>query len=97
MELTPEEISLKLIEAAEEYSSCGDRLTEILITKTAKWLLIRKDVKSDRMADMLWDDTEPGRQELMLRTKIKGLEKLMSAYKTRMQLLNQTYFNQYEK
>ena len=92
MEPTDEQISFKLVEAGEEYKKASEELTKILPVKVERWLLIRAEVKSDRMADMMWDKEEP--RESALRIKLKALEKVMSAYKTRLHLLNREYWNQ---
>lgn len=68
---------------ATYYTKLADQLQDILVFKTDYWLDIRKreEVKSDKMADRLWDSTDQGKSEIRIRYTLKGIEKLMSTIK----------------
>lgn len=84
---TPSELSDRLVEESAKYSQATEELTEILRTKSVRWLELRKNVASDTRADREWDSTMDGIMEMSLRLKLKALEKSMSAIKTRLRVV----------
>ena len=62
-----------------------------------RWIAIREreDVKSDAKADKLWSLTDEGMKENLLKIEMKGIEKKMSALKTKLDVLNMEATNHY--
>lgn len=85
--MTPSELSEQLMEESAKYGKAVDELTEILRTKSVKWLEIRKDCTSDTQAEREWGRTMDGIREMSLKYTLKALEKSMSATKTRLRIL----------
>lgn len=67
------------IELSGYYSRMSGELEEILAVKPTKWLLMRKEVKTNRDADMMWDGSEMGIKEMRLRMGLKRIEKIISS------------------
>ncbi|MDD5068992.1 MAG: hypothetical protein PHN89_05370 [Candidatus Pacebacteria bacterium] len=66
------------IELSAKYSrECG-RLEEILKVKPKIWLEMRKNTKSDTSATRNWEGSELGTEEMIIRLRLKRLEKLIS-------------------
>jgi len=84
--MNPVELSEKLVLMAHEYSERSDELADILVLKPAKWLHMRSQEKSATDTDRLWDATEDGMKETRIKLKMKSLEKLMSAIRTRLRI-----------
>lgn len=81
---SPGRLSEILVGLSEYYSRLSEELGDILVFKTDVWLEVRarEGVKSDRMADKLWDAMDQGKKEIKLRYTSKGIEKMMSSIKT---------------
>ena len=62
-----------------EYSFIQDRLAEIYARRAPLWMEMRKETQSDRAADRMWEASQDGVNEVALRHKAKGIEKLISA------------------
>ena len=60
---------------------CG-QLEQILQRKPAIWNTIRKDVKSDTACERAWEMTSDGLNEMGLRLRLKGMDKMSSALKS---------------
>lgn len=83
------------VKLAGEYSfNCGI-IEDITTRKPAAWNLLREKTSSDKQADKLWDATEDGINEAVLRIRIKRLEKMMSAFSTIIKLAEGQSRNQY--
>ena len=54
----------------------------VLKTKSAIWNELRKNVKSDTSADRAYDHTENGLNEIGLKLRMKGAEKMLSGLKS---------------
>jgi len=81
-ELTPQEV-IKFREfLAGEYFFLGMELASILMKKAEIWKEIRGKVKSDRKADIEYDLTEYGKKEIILKMRLKTIEKMLSALRT---------------
>ncbi len=93
--LSPEKLSEYLVYLAGEYSYFTDQFTQLLIEKPAVWNELRKDLKSDKATDRAYDATEKGMQEVKLRLRLKALEKLMSALKTKIKVAENESYNHY--
>lgn len=67
---------------AAEYSFYMGLLEDILSRKPGVWNLKRPEFKSDQACERWWEGTEDGINEVVIRLKIKRMEKLMSALST---------------
>lgn len=85
--LTPGELSDIRVWLAGEYAYLGGKLCEILEKKPAIWNELRKDTKSDSQAEKLWEATGRGIEEMRLRIERKDMEKIMSALKTKIEIM----------
>ena len=82
---------------AAEYAYINSQLIGVLMKKPEKWKEIRYsgDVKSDTAAERAWQSTEDGMLETVYRMKLKTIEKLLSAIKSRMEVMMGEAKNQY--
>jgi len=80
---------------AAQFSFYTEELLELEKRYPIVWNEIRKDVKSDTAAERLYDATEQGLKRSELRARLKKLEKLMSALKTTLEVMNHEARNQY--
>lgn len=62
-----------------EYSFVVGQLEDILKTKPAVWNELRKNQKSDKATERVWEASSDGLNEIGLRWKLKKLEKMMGA------------------
>lgn len=76
------------MEESVHFSRLSDELGVILESKPDKWLNIRLDVKSDTSAEKSWQRTDDGKREMVLRLKLKAIEKSMSSIRTRLRILS---------
>lgn len=85
----PGELSEVRLWLAGRYAYLNGLLTGILIRKPEVWGKLRysENVKSDTQAERLWSETDDGRKEIEYRHECKSIEKLLSALKTRIDLL----------
>ena len=65
-----------------EYSFIAGKLEEILKLKSDMWVLIRENVKTDKGADIAWQRTDEGKNEMTFRSQLKRIEKILSALRT---------------
>lgn len=70
------------------YSFYSSIYQDILSRKPKTWLKLRESCKSDTQADRQYEMTEDGINEIGLKLKIKVIEKLMSAFKTIIEVAN---------
>lgn len=61
------------------YSRMSGELQDILAVKPMKWMMMRKEVKTNRDADMLWDGSSVGIREMQLKLQMKRIDKINSA------------------
>ncbi len=97
MDKTPKQYVEELVEMAREYQTAGNELVKIKVKKATEIIYIRAkaDVKSDAQASRIWNATLDGIKELELTFKLKSLEKLMSAIKIKLRLMEYETRNQY--
>jgi hypothetical protein len=93
----PDELSTMRVWLAGEYAYLSNQLIGILMKKPEAWKQIRYngEVKSDTAAERIWQATEDGLQETILRMKLRTIDKLSSAIKTRLEVLSGEARNQY--
>lgn len=95
MTASPGRLSEIAIECTAWYAKYAEELEDILIFKTDRWLELRKDQKSDRSTDRMWDATEEGKQEIRLRSVVKTLEKFVSSIKLRLRIKEGESYGKY--
>ena len=78
-----------------EYATVSFKLQSILISKADYWQKIRKETKTDKQADLEYDKTPTGKQERLLKARLKVIEKLLSALRTQLEVWNVESYNQY--
>ena len=78
-----------------EYATVSFKLQSILISKADYWQKIRKETKTDKQADLEYDKTSVGKQERLLKARLKVIEKLLSALRTQLEVWNIESYNQY--
>ena len=71
---------------AGEYSWIMGRLEEIVPRRAPIWNKLRTDFKSDTATDRAYDATDDGVDEQILKLRAKGVEKMMSALKSLIQI-----------
>lgn len=87
--INPGDLSEMRLWISGEYAYLNNQLIGILMRKPEKWREIRYngEVKSDTAAERTWQATEDGLNETILRMKLKTIDKLSSAIKTRLEVL----------
>ena len=62
-------------------------LEKMIIMKSTKWLLLRKECTSDTQTDKQWTRTEMGTQEEILKSQVKQMDILIKAIRSRLRVL----------
>lgn len=78
-----------------EYAFISSQLQDIITHKPIKWREIRNQVKSDKQADELWNETDIGRDEVGYKMQLKVIEKLMSGVNTMLRVKEGEAKNQF--
>ena len=86
--VAPGRLSEIMVELSAWYARVGQQLEDILVFKADRWMEIRKrdDVKSDKVADRLWDVQSEGKEEIRFRSQLKYLEKVIGSIKFRLKI-----------
>lgn len=84
----PHEISERNLELARQYSMAAQELGQLKKNAGVRWLLFRKEVKTNKEADMLYDASVEGQREIELTYLCKGLEKELSAARSHLRVLD---------
>lgn len=86
------EIGVKL----SAYSALlAEEFENLVVFQADKWLDLRKDTTSDKMADKLWDATTEGKRSNVLRIQLKYIEKVISSINRRLRVKEGESFNRY--
>jgi hypothetical protein len=93
--ITPGRLAAIRMFLAGEYSFVSGSLEQILMRKPAEWGKLRAATGSDKQADRRWDASPDGQMEMSHRLKMKSIEKLSSAIKTRLEIAAGEARNQY--
>lgn len=93
--LTPGQLSELRLQLSGIYSFIASQLDDILLTKPEDWLSLREQTTSDTQADRKYELTENGKLEKIYRQQLKSCEKMMSAIKTRIEIIQGEARNQY--
>ena len=94
-ELSPKTLADMRLGLAGQYAMIGGKLSNILFEKPKNWTLLRATVKSDSQAERIWQATDIGLEEMKLRLLQKGIEKMMSALKTKLEIMVGESHNQF--
>lgn len=89
------QLAQQQFDLANEYADLGNELIEIKMIKAIHWTELREGVKSDAQADRAWDRTEMGIREMQINSRMKINEKMISAIKTKINVMNMEAMNQY--
>lgn len=85
---SPRELAEKRVELAAEYARDSERLGILRAGKAIKWLLARKNAKTDKEATMILEASQEGQEEIKLLFKTKGLEKEISSISALLRVLD---------
>lgn len=85
---SPHQLAERRVELSAQYARDSERLGEIKAYRAIRWLVIRKDCKTDKEADRTWEATPEGQEEMKLQYKTKGMEKEISALNTLLRVLD---------
>jgi len=86
------ELRMKL---AGTYQFIASRLDDVPMTKPQEWLYLRDQSKSVAEADRKWELTDNGKLEVVYRNRLKTCDRMMSAMKTRLEIMQGEARNQY--
>lgn len=82
------EISEKNRLAAQLYQSYSKEFANLKKNRAVEWLELRKQAKSVKETDMLWDASINGQRFNELKALMEGLSKVMSAEKAHLRVLD---------
>lgn len=89
----PHALAEEKLTISGEYERLSEQLSEIDILRPAIWIEIKKDCKSDKEADMKWDMTEMGKEEIKIRARLKWIDKRTSAISSMLRVLETEWRN----
>lgn len=85
--MTPRDLTDQRHQIAQEYAADCERMGHLESLYAGEWLELRKAAKTDREADKMWDASELGREMSVLKWKLKGMDKLLSAIAAKIRVL----------
>ena len=80
--ITVEESANLRIILAGIYAGYTFQLEEVLVNKSEVWEEIRKTTTSDKHADIKWEVTKEGKNEIRLTLRIRAVEKMLSCLRS---------------
>ena len=83
------------VELSGHYAFLSEQFGDIEIFRAARWLDIRKDVKSDTMAEKTWLASKEGQEWTKLRIQLKFIEKCISTIRLRLKIAEGERYNQF--
>jgi hypothetical protein len=78
----PQEIAEDRVTLAEEYSRLSDEYGTLEQDQIKHFVANRDKYKSDKACERVWQATESGLRWVYLKSRLKGIEKLLSASNT---------------
>ena len=93
--LTPNEMSDKRLELSEEYSRLSDEFAQHIKFQAEFFNLNREKYKSDNATQKAFEATTDGVRMVILKLKLKSIEKVMSALNTALRLAENQAHNLY--
>lgn len=94
-EPTFEQLAVKRRQLAQEYNRDTKRLGEIKMLKATKMIELMAEHGTKAKAEVYFEASELGQEELKLTYHTRGLLELMRALKTEIDIKNAEAFNQY--
>lgn len=82
------DISEKNRQAARLYQQYSQEFARLKKNRAVEWLELRKEAKSVKECDMMWDATENGQRFNELKSLMDGLSKVMSVEKAHLRVLD---------
>lgn len=92
---TPNEVAEERVRLAGEYARDTELLTNILTQKAVLWMQLRENYNSDTATDRAWNATPLGLDEMKLKLRMKSSEKMMSALKSQLEVMEGEARNTY--
>lgn len=77
------------------YATLSEEFKDIEVFRADRWLEIRKEVKSDTMAEKTWLATPEGKKWNELRIQLKYIEKTISSIKLRLRVAEGEAYGSY--
>ncbi len=93
--MNPHELAERRLTLSAEYARLSEKMGFILSERPLEWLQLRKTAKSDKEADRQYEASPAGKEEVVLRYKLKGMEKEISGIKTYLEVLQGESRNNY--
>lgn len=93
--MNPRTLAERRVQLSADYSAATERLGQLKADRAIRWLVIRKDCKTDREADRTWEAMPDGQEEIKLTYKCKGLEKEISSINSLLRVIEGEARNQY--
>ncbi len=91
----PHELADAKAELASYYSYICGQLEEVSKAKPKIWMDMREKTKSDNQTNKMWDASELGQEEIVLRLRVKRMEKLFGAIGSILRVSEQEARNNY--
>lgn len=85
---SPHTLAERRVTLSAEFSAASEELGKLKAFRAIRWLVLRKDCKTDKECDRTWEATAEGQREMILTYKTKGLEKEISALNTMLRVLD---------
>ena len=89
--IPPADLANWKLQLAAEYGYLGNCLSELEIQEAESILEIREreEVRSERHAQTIWNNTKEGRDSIRIKRQLKSIEKLMNGISTRLKTYEQ--------
>ena len=71
----------------------AEELKNIVVFEAERWLEIRKTASSDKMAEKLYDATDEGKETILLKFKLKYIERVISSINRRLKIAEGEAYN----
>jgi len=94
-EYTPTELAIRRRKLSQEFNQDKKEIGEILQRKAFDMIELKKEIKTWKEVEIIWQTTEDGQRWLMLDNKCKGLIELIRSMKTEVDCLNNESHNMY--
>lgn len=93
--MNPHQIAEERVRLAGEYARDTELLIEIRTKKAEIWNQLRENFKSDTATERAWQGTPLGLDEMKLSLRMKAAEKMMSALKSQLEVMEGEARNTY--
>lgn len=93
--MTPSQVAGERVRLATEYASDTEKLIALRMKKAEIWNQLRENFKSDTATQRAWEGTPLGIEEMRLTLTMKSREKMMSALKSQLEVMEGEARNTY--